>query len=74
VYADFLPDQFHLCSEAAGMRESILLLKIRSGGRKMTPARISLSMRAISLLIAVCLAGFPAEARHGGGGVYRWRN
>jgi len=33
----------------------------------MTRARISLSMRAISLLIAVCLAGFPAEARHGGG-------
>ena len=32
----------------------------------MTRARISLSMRAVSLLIAVCLAGFDAEARHGG--------
>ena len=31
------------------------------------PARISPSMQAVSLLIAVCLAGFPAQARHGGG-------
>ena len=33
----------------------------------MTRARISPSMQAVSLLIAVCLAGFPAQARHGGG-------
>jgi len=33
----------------------------------MKPARISPSMRAISLLITVSLAGFPAQARHGGG-------
>lgn len=32
----------------------------------MTPARISPSMQAVSLLIAVCLAGFPAQARYGG--------
>jgi internalin A len=31
----------------------------------MTPARISLLMRAISFLIAVCLAGFDAQARYG---------
>ncbi len=30
-------------------------------------ARISQSIQVISLLIAVCLAGFPAQARHGGG-------
>ena len=33
----------------------------------MTRARISPSMQAVSLLIAVCLAGFQAQARHGGG-------
>ena len=33
----------------------------------MTRARISPSMQAVSLLIAACLAGFPAQARHGGG-------
>ena len=33
----------------------------------MTRARISPSMQAVSLLIAVCLAVFPAQARHGGG-------
>jgi internalin A len=31
----------------------------------MTPARISPSMRAISLLIVICLAGFSAQARYG---------
>ena len=30
-------------------------------------ARILQSIQVISLLIAVCLAGFPAQARHGGG-------
>ncbi len=33
----------------------------------MTPAKISPSTQAISLLIVVCLAGFPVQARHGGG-------
>jgi len=33
----------------------------------MMPARISPLTQAVSLLIAVCLAGFPAQARHGGG-------
>ncbi len=33
----------------------------------MTRARISPSMQTISLLIAVCLAGFPVQARYGGG-------
>jgi internalin A len=33
----------------------------------MTPARISPSTQVASLLIALCLAGFPAQARHGGG-------
>ncbi|MGB2865877.1 MAG: leucine-rich repeat protein [Sedimentisphaerales bacterium] len=33
----------------------------------MKPARISSSMQAVSLLIVVCLVGFPAQARHGGG-------
>jgi internalin A len=31
----------------------------------MTPARISPSMQAISLLMAICLAGFTAQARYG---------
>ena len=33
----------------------------------MTPARISPSIQVISLLIASCLSGLDAEARHGGG-------
>jgi len=33
----------------------------------MNPARISPSIQAIFLLIVVCLAGFTAQARHGGG-------
>jgi internalin A len=32
----------------------------------MTPVRISPSMQAISLLIAICLVGFTAQARYGG--------
>jgi hypothetical protein len=51
---------------SAKRQVSILLLKIWNGGQKMKPAGISPLMRAISFLIAVCLAGFEAQARHGG--------